>query len=212
MGQLAESAIIGASMPSPIGHALAGVAVAWAADLIPGNRTGRTAPPTASWYRRAGNGLTLTCAFLAAAPDLDLLVDGTHRSISHSIFAVVVTGIVAAIAARLTHRPVTRVALMCAAAWATHLVLDWMSVDKLFAPYGIQLLWPADRWFISGWDVFPGTERHNIFGAAAIMTNAKSAAVEIVLLGPLALVLWLVRVKALAGFPSELTRRDHPAQ
>jgi hypothetical protein len=70
-------------------------------------------------------------------------------------------------------------------------------------------LWPADRWFISGWDVFPGTERHNIFGAAAIVTNVKSAAVELTLLGPIVVLLWLVRVKALAGFPSELARCDH---
>ena len=199
-------------MPSPIGHAIAGVAVAWAADLIPGNRTGRTAPPSASWYRRAGNGLTLTCAFLAIAPDLDLLVDGSHRSISHSLAAATAAGLVAAFAAAFTRRPVARIALMCTAAWTTHLVLDWMSVDKLYAPYGIQLLWPLDRWFISGWDIFPGTERHNIFSAAAIMTNAKSAVIELIVLGPIAVVLWLVRVKALAGFPSELARRDHPPQ
>ena len=199
-------------MPSPIGHAIAGVAVAWAADLIPGNRTGRTAPPSASFYRRAGNGLTLTCAFLAVAPDLDLLVDGSHRSISHSLVAAAAAGLVAAFAAALTRRPVARVTLMCMAAWTSHLVLDWMSVDKLFAPYGIQLLWPLDRWFISGWDIFPGTERHNIFGAAAIMTNAKSAITELIVIGPIAVVLWLVRVKTLARFPSELARRDHPPQ
>jgi membrane-bound metal-dependent hydrolase YbcI (DUF457 family) len=201
-------------MPSPIGHAIAGVAVAWAADLIPGNRTGRTAPPSASWYRRAGNGLTIACGVLAAAPDLDLLFPGyPHRSITHSVTAVAVVAIVAALVAARKGRPVVRVASMCAAAWATHLLLDWTAVDRLFAPYGVQLFWPfSDTWFISGWDLFPGTERHNIFGADAIVTNAKSLATELIVLAPIALVLWLVRVKALAGFPSELAGRDHPPQ
>ena len=77
---IAESAMIGARMPSPIGHALAGVAAAWTVDLIPGDRAWRTAPASASWYRRAGDGLTLRCAALGAAPDLDLVVrHASHR-------------------------------------------------------------------------------------------------------------------------------------
>jgi hypothetical protein len=188
--------------------------VAWAADLIPGNRTGRTAPPSASWYRRAGNGLTIGCGVLAAAPDLDLLFPGyPHRSITHSVTAVAAVAIVAAAVAAMRGRPVVRVAAMCAAAVATHLLLDWMAVDREFAPFGVQLLWPfSDSWFISRWDLFPGTERHNIFSAAAILRNAQSAAAELILIAPFAVVAWLVRVKALAGFPSELAGRDHPPQ
>src|SRR6185503_3929636 len=41
--QIAESAMIRATMPSPIGHALAGLAAAWAVDLIPGHRGRRAA-------------------------------------------------------------------------------------------------------------------------------------------------------------------------
>jgi membrane-bound metal-dependent hydrolase YbcI (DUF457 family) len=187
--------------------------VAWAADLIPGNRSGRTAPPSASWYRRAGNGLTLACAALAAAPDLDLIFDGYHRSITHSVAAVAMTGLVAALVAWWTERPVARVALMCAAAWATHPVLDWMGVDRAFPPFGVQLFWPfSDRWFISRWDLFPGTERHDIFSAAAVVRNATSAAAELILVGPIAVAVWLVRVKTLARLSSELTRRDHSPQ
>ena len=72
---MAESAIMGPPMPSPFGHSLAGLAVAWAADLLPGERAWRVAPATASWYRRAGNGLTVTCA-----------VDFTTRSAASSAF------------------------------------------------------------------------------------------------------------------------------
>src|SRR5690349_14131861 len=100
-------------MPSPVGHALAGVAAAWTADLIPGDRAWRTAPPQASWYRRAGNGLTAVCVALAAAPDLDLL-SRSHRTYTHSIGAVVLAGLLAAIVAAKYRRPVARIALMCA--------------------------------------------------------------------------------------------------
>src|SRR5947207_9945889 len=129
-----------APMPSPVGHTLAGVAVAWAADLVPGDRSWRAAPPTDSWYRRAGNGVTLACALIAALPDLDLLF-ATHRAFTHSVGAVMFVAVGAAIVARRIRRPVARVALMCAAAYASHLVLDWLAVD-LYPPPGLRALWP----------------------------------------------------------------------
>src|SRR5687767_3588955 len=119
--------MIGAFMPSPIGHALAGIAVAWGADLFPGNRAWRTGPETTSWYTRAGNGLTLTCAALAVAPDLDLLFRGSHRSVTHSFISIAAVAIVAILAAVRARLPVARVAWMCAGAWATHLLLDWLA-------------------------------------------------------------------------------------
>src|SRR5437660_717777 len=100
-------------MPSSVGHALAGATAAWCADLMPGDRGWRTAPAAASWYRRAGNGLTLLCAGVAAAPDLDLLY-GPHRTFTHSVGAVLLVGILAAVIAVRVHRPAIRVALMCA--------------------------------------------------------------------------------------------------
>jgi hypothetical protein len=200
-------------MPSPIGHALAGLAVAWAADLIPGDRAWRFGPQRGSWYQHAGHGLTLACLLLAAGPDLDLLLSRFHRSVTHSITAVVLVGIVAAVAALRARKPIARVTLMCAGAWATHLLLDWLAVDRAFAPYGIQLLWPfSDAWFISDWDLFRGTERHDIFRPSAVRQNLIALAQELLLLGPIVLTIWLVRVKALARLPAKLSRSDHPPQ
>src|SRR5437763_5310162 len=105
-----------APMPSPFGHTLAAAAVAWAADLVPGDRSWRRVAPTESWYRRAGNGVTFTCALLAALPDLDLLL-ATHRAFTHSIGAVMCVAAVAATAAVRIRRPVARVTVMCAAAY-----------------------------------------------------------------------------------------------
>src|SRR6185436_8822550 len=123
--KIAESAKIAATMPSPIGHALAGLASAWAAALVPGDRTWRTAPASASLFRRAGNGLTLLCAGLGAAADLDHLFVA-HRTITHSVGAVIFVGLFAAALAANAQRPIARIALMCATAYSTHLLLDWL--------------------------------------------------------------------------------------
>src|SRR6059058_387501 len=98
-------------MPTSIGHALAGAAAAWSADLVPGRRAWRTAPPAASWYRRAGDGLTLVCAVLGAIADADLLFH-IHRTFSHTVGAAMVVGVAAAVIAALTNRPMVRVASM----------------------------------------------------------------------------------------------------
>jgi hypothetical protein len=101
---------------------------------------------------------------------------------------------------------------MCASAWATHLLVDWLSVDQS-APRGIQLLWPFDgRWFISGWDLFAGSERRQLLSAATIRTNVEAIAQEVAILMPIVIVLWLVRVKALARLSTQLARGDHPAK
>jgi membrane-bound metal-dependent hydrolase YbcI (DUF457 family) len=204
-------------MPSPFGHSLAGLAVAWAADLLPGERAWRVAPATASWYRRAGNGLTAACALLAIAPDLDLGFT-THRTYTHSVGAVIVVGLIAfAIAdwrARHAGAPKARrrVGLMCAAAYASHLLLDWLGVD-LYPPPGLQVLWPFDSgWYISGLDLFGQTRREHLFTWPVIEQNLLAIAQEMAILVPVSAALWLVRVKTLAGLAPEQARGDHPAQ
>jgi membrane-bound metal-dependent hydrolase YbcI (DUF457 family) len=190
---------------------LAGAAVAWTADLVPGRRAWRTAPPTASWYRRAGDGLTLACALLAAAPDLDLIVD-RHRTITHSIGAVIFVALVAAATAARRSRPVARVTLMCTGAYFSHLLLDWMATDAYYPP-GIQALWPfSHRWYISGWDIFRQTARLHPLAVEEIVQNFRALELELAILGTMALVAWLVRVKALAGLAAEMPRGDHPPE
>src|SRR5262245_25110645 len=203
-------------MPSPIGHALAGIAAAWAADLVPGDRTWRSAAASAPWYARAGNGVTLACAGLAVLPDFDLAMlpfkPETHRTVTHSIGAALIVALAAAVAARSYRLPPLPLALMRAAAYATHLLLDWLGADR-FPPYGLQVLWPfSDGWFISGWDVFRQTARRQLLSPAIIRLNALAIAQETAILVPLLAALWLVRVKALAGLATELPGRDHPAE
>jgi membrane-bound metal-dependent hydrolase YbcI (DUF457 family) len=149
---------------------------------------------------------------LAVAPDLDLLMRGFHRSITHSFVSIAVVAAVAGLAAARARLPVARIVCMCAGAWATHLLLDWLAADPA-TPKGIQALWPFDdRWFISSWEVFPRTRRSEIFSGSTISVNLAALVRELAVMMPLALGLWLVRVKALAGLSSELPRRHHPAE
>jgi membrane-bound metal-dependent hydrolase YbcI (DUF457 family) len=183
-------------MASSIGHAIAGVTAAWSADLVPGNRAWRTAPPDTSWYGRAGNGLTVACAVIAALPDADLLFH-SHRDYTHSIGAVLIVFVLAAVAARVANKPVMRVALMCAAALATHLVIDWLSVDKV-PPYGIRAFWPfSDGWYISSWTPFPSTERYRFFSAAAFWINVRAVTCEVLILAPIAAAIFAWRRRSL---------------
>ena len=201
-------------MPTTIGHALAGVAAAWGADLVPGPHVSRATAAPASWYRRAGNGLTLACVVLATVPDADLLFH-VHRTWSHSVFAVLVAGVCAAVTAAARPRAslsVARIAATCAAAYATHLLLDWLAVD--FAPpRGIQLFWPfSTAWYISDWSVFRQVDRRAFLSPPTMWVNAQAVAQEVALLAPVLVVIWSVRVKALARFPAEMSRRDHSAE
>lgn len=198
-------------MPTPVGHALGGVAVAWLVDLAPGDRRWRTAVRSASWLARAGGGATVACAVLGAVPDLDLLVGG-HRTFTHSLTAVALVAAAALGVAGRVRRPMLRVVVMYAAAYGSHLLLDWLSVDDN-VPRGIQLLWPfSDRWFIAARSIFPPTERRGLLTVATWLIDMKAVAVELAILVPIVAGLWLIRVKALAGLAPELAGGDHAAE
>jgi inner membrane protein len=205
-------------MPSPIGHALAGVAVAWTTDIVaPSLSRGQTGKAGLTPMSKAGltpmtmtPTLVVTCAVLAALPDLDLLGPGFHRTWTHSVTAVIIVTIIAAAVTGQVTR--WRTALVCGAAYASHLLLDWLGADQ-FPPYGIELFWPfSDRWYISGWDIFRQTARLHFFAPEIVRQNVLAVAQEVAILAPVLLVLWLVRVKTLARLAPELTRRNHAAQ
>ena len=188
MGGTAESAMMDPSMPSPLGHALAGLTVGWLADSDP--------PSTGRRLRDTLTPLAAGCAAFAVLPDADLLVFDWHRTATHSVTATVVIFIVLLIVARGVTGKVTRAAfLLCgtlAAAHATHLLLDWLAMDP-HPPSGIQLFWPfSGRFFVSGLDIFPGTERRLLM-PGALMVNAHSIMWELLIMGPITTVAWFIR-------------------
>lgn len=159
-------------MPTPIGHALGGLAAGWLVAPAPS--------PRANWRRLA------TFATLGALPDLDLLFH-VHSTYTHSLGAAL---LVALLAWPLV-RP--RLALACGTACASHVLLDWLGVDTS-PPFGITALWPfSSRYFSSGLDIFPAVDRR--YWLPTFWPHLFTAITwELILLVPVTLlVLWLRR-------------------
>jgi membrane-bound metal-dependent hydrolase YbcI (DUF457 family) len=178
-------------MPSPIGHALAGVAIAWAVQPPRPN-------PRSAWKVAA------VCAGLAILPDIDLVHLPIHRTATHSIpVGILVTIIAIAVTgwvipewgqSGVRYRSDTwRIGLACGLAWSSHVLLDWLGADAN-PPQGIQMLWPfSDQWYHSGWDLFPGTERRQPLSARGMARNLRAALQEVAIMGSIALAVWLAR-------------------
>ena len=158
-------------MPSPIGHGLIGMSTAW--TLIAG----------------AERRLVLACAMLAMLPDIDVLF-GAHRGATHSLGAVLLVTAGAAIFAAKRGLPIARIGTACGAAYASHLLLDWLGRDSS-APYGIQAFWPiSSRYYVSGADLFWEISRRYWRPDEFVFGNLKSLGWELVLFAPLAALVW----------------------
>jgi membrane-bound metal-dependent hydrolase YbcI (DUF457 family) len=194
-------------MPSPVGHGLAGLAIALAGDR---------SSDSATFRRALTRPATLVCVALATLPDADLL-PGFHRHATHRIAATIAVTIVAmlvtgwvtqrrrqALGFGLQEKPWLRridwrIVFLCAAAHASHIVLDWLGADRS-EPSGLQIFWPwSDRFFMSGWDVFPQIERRQIFSLNSMLINLNAFAWELVLMGPLVALAWWLRRAGRAG-------------
>ena len=178
----ARSAMIERLMPSPLGHSLAGAIVGFSATHF----IRRTRPGLA-----VSNGLVLACIAVAVLPDIDLLYVEIHRTVTHSFTAaVMITIVAAAVTRQVTGRIDWAIAAACGAALLSHMLCDWLAHDRN-PPEGIQALWPfSDRWFISDWEVFRGTERRRLFSWATTRHNMITGARELLLLGPPAYLAW----------------------
>jgi membrane-bound metal-dependent hydrolase YbcI (DUF457 family) len=160
-------------MPTPLGHAIGGLVAATAF---------RTPPRVAA-----------VCALVAMTPDADLLV-GSHRTYTHSIGAVAVVGIIAWLFVRRRgpDSPLG-MSLAVAAAYGTHLLLDWLGKDSS-SPAGLTALWPfSSRFYISGLDLFREVSRRHWNVDEFVWSNLVTVGWELVLLGPILLLVWLVR-------------------
>jgi len=133
------------AMPSPVGHALGGLAAGWLAS-----GPGRLERPFTT---------AILFAALGAVPDIDVLVEGSHRLYTHSLVAVALVGLTVAVSPRRLGGTRGRFALACAAAYGSHLLLDWLGDDRS-APIGIRALWPfTDAYYQSSALLFPPVER-----------------------------------------------------
>lgn len=130
-------------MPLPVSHALAGAAIYSAADRD-GGRVG--------WRR------LVVAVFIANAADLDLLPgmflgdpNRFHHGATHSLLFAVAVGLMVALVLasmnrcwplRVRSRPFVGTALMVAALWGSHVLLDLLTRD-LSPPFGVPMWWPV---------------------------------------------------------------------
>ena len=120
-------------------------------------------------------------AAMAIAPDLDLLV-GAHREISHSLGAAVAAGAVTFLVAR---RERLWWAGAVAVAWASHVLLDWLSNDTR-PPIGVMALWPfTHEYYKAAIEVFPPVSR-KYWESRFWRYNAHALVVELLVLLPIA--------------------------
>ena len=154
-----------------MGHAFAGYAAGVLVAGLPDKR--------GVGVRRLA-GRILLFAGLACLPDIDLLF-GAHSMYTHSVGAVLLVGLAAGLI------PGTSVSLMvaCAAAYASHLLLDWLGQDTS-APIGIMMLWPfSDQYYSSPVSIMkPVSRRYWLPGFW--MHNLKVVLTELVFLGSIA--------------------------
>jgi inner membrane protein len=177
-------------VPSPLGHVLGGVAAGWlvAGRAKTGLLTERSHQSGAARDREGGAALF---ALIGAAPDLDLLF-GTHSTYTHSLGAIALTAL-AALAWTRGRQP--RLALACAAAVASHVLLDWMGSDTT-PPIGIMALWPFTREFYqSPLFVFMAISRRWWLPGFYIH-NGLAALREIAILLPIVTVIGILRVRS----------------
>ena len=102
-------------MPTPIGHALGGIA---AGALIV---RGTTADVPVGARRIP---VVLLFAVLGLLPDIDFLLGG-HRGLTHTVGATLAVGV---LVAAVDRRPA--VCLAAAAAYGSHLLLDWLGTES----------------------------------------------------------------------------------
>jgi inner membrane protein len=169
-------------MPSPIGHAIAGVI---AGRLI--------SPPREHTMRSMA-------VFAAAgmAADLDLLV-GAHSGPSHGLGAALIVGVASwVILRRANTRGAAARAYALAMAYASHTLLDWLGTDSS-PPIGIMALWPfSHEYYESPWHIFMAISRR-YWLPEFWTTNLRALAWELTILVPIGLVVLAIRGRVSRG-------------
>lgn len=147
-------------MPSPLGHALGGLAVGLAA-AAPRDR-----------------GLLGLCVVAACLPDIDFGW-GRHNMETHSIGFAILLGIVV-----LAWKRSTRVAVAATLAAGTHVLFDWLGSDDS-PPLGVMALWPfsSDFYFAEAYVFATISRRYWLPGF--VMHNVAAVLREVVILLPL---------------------------
>ncbi|HXH05076.1 MAG TPA: metal-dependent hydrolase [Vicinamibacterales bacterium] len=173
-------------MPSPIGHALGGLAAGWLVAGRPRDLDGPLHGRASRWRREA-----LWFAALGLAADIDLLF-GWHSGPTHSVGAAILAGLVLLAAQRAGGLAIHRPFLAGAAAYGSHPLLDWLGADNS-PPLGVMAFWPLSTdYYIAPAPLLMAISRR--YWLPGFLThNLRAIALELALLGPTVALVWLMR-------------------
>jgi membrane-bound metal-dependent hydrolase YbcI (DUF457 family) len=174
-------------MPTPVGHAIAGMACGWLVAGTPRDRSRAV--------REA-----FVFGGLGALADIDLLF-GTHSGPTHSIGAAAIIAVSALILlsaagkrpGALALPPTLLLAFACSTAYGSHVLLDWLATDST-PPIGVMALWPFSRQhYESDLHVFMAISRRYHQGWTFVRQNTIALARELVILTPALILVVLIR-------------------
>ena len=166
-------------MPTPIGHILAGSALAVSSGK----------PYNSKWF-------AVFVLFFSVLPDFDVIpgfftgdVNRYHRLFSHSLVFVTLAGLFGSIILwRFFHYRFKKSAFWLISAGYVHLFMDLLTLDKS-APYGCPLFMPfSDLYLISPVQIFLDLHRasagHEFFSSLFTRHNFWVIFVEFIILVP----------------------------
>jgi len=177
-------------MPTPIGHTLAGSALALSATQA-----------KSRW-------LLIFIVFFSILPDLDVIpglfvgdVNRYHRLFSHSFLFIVGTGLAGAwLAYKLIRVKFTTGSMLFVGAGLLHLLMDILTLDTR-APFGCPLWWPfSDKSFILPVTLF--LDFHRASDVSVFLQsifnwhNAMTVGIEFLITVPFLIYAWHKRRKA----------------
>jgi hypothetical protein len=126
------------------------------------------------------------CAVAGVAPDLDFLW-GRHNMETHSLGAAILAGAVV-----WAWKKNARLALAVTLAWTSHVLFDWLGSDTT-PPLGVMALWPiSSEYYFSDAFFFEAISRRYWLDNF-ITHNVWAVTKEVLLLAPIAAVLWWMR-------------------
>jgi membrane-bound metal-dependent hydrolase YbcI (DUF457 family) len=170
-------------MPTPVGHAIGGLAVYLAARDRP---------------IREDLPIAVACAGASLLPDLDFAIGpfagrSYHHYFTHSLGFTALFALAAYLVCRFLGRTRSfRDAMVLSAAYLSHIFLDMLGRDTT-PPFGVQLFWPlSDVFTLSPVSLFDEVRRGTL-GKLFGLHNWLAVAKETLILGPITVLLWWKR-------------------
>lgn len=173
-------------MPTPVGHLLAGAIV---------HKSQKT----------KGVLFLLFVLFFALLPDFDFVfglavgdANRYHHLFTHSFFFVVVAGVVGgALYAKWARASFAKSSAIFVSAGISHVILDILALDQR-EPLGCPIWWPFSYDFVISpvlifSDVSRASDSNVFFQSLFNLHNLKTVLIEIAVLAPLLLVVFLVQ-------------------